>query len=235
MLFENWFCKKNKSLFSDFDGIKVIFKMDDLEGHSNEVLKLDKIVQSENLKVSWGVVGFSLEKGDSKYFGWVRSKNITGQYEFWNHGYSHSSGPYEFLDQSVVQQKESLQKTQKLGKKKLGIIFRTLGAPANKIDENTAKALDKISEIKNWFYGLPSSKNNLIRTVNMEFSVGNLDASKLKEAWESDLKPEDKLVVLQGHPNMWNDQNFAEFVKIIKFLKEKEVMFVLPADIFGCK
>lgn len=216
--------------------INVIFKMDDLTGLSENVCRLDELVQKNKLKISWGIIGNSLEVSDDAYFYWIKEKYVSGQYEFWNHGYTHASDPYEFLGQSEKLQLDHIEKTQTLGLQRLGIVFRAFGAPANKIDENTAEALKKVTDIKVWLYGLPEYGIDVFpRYVNMEVPVGVPSLSRLQTDWAKLSEKQKKMVVLQAHPNMWNDGGFQEFEKIVKFLKSERVNFVLPSYFYGRK
>ena len=38
------------------------------------------------------------------------------------------------------------------------------------------------------------------------------------------------VLVLQGHPEQWNDERWSGFTKIIDFLKSKNVVFMTPSE-----
>ena len=61
----------------------------------------------------------------------------------------------EFAGASLEEQIESLGKTQRLAKEKLGLDLKAFGSPFNQIDGTTVKAMDAFPEITSWFYGPP--------------------------------------------------------------------------------
>lgn len=55
------------------------------------------------------------------------------------------------------------------------------------------------------------------------------DAAKFKEVYEKNAATKEVLV-LQGHPDQWDEKRWAGFVEIIDFLKSKNVMFSTPSE-----
>lgn len=221
---------------------KIIFKCDDLEGVSDNVSLFDKIVQDTGIKVSWGIIGRFLENADEQYISWIKDKNIGGNYEFWNHGYYHGRnyGPgyiqdtvyeYEFQKPSVLQQVSFIKKTQKIMQEKLGIKMQCFGAPANHISWKTVIALFLCRDIKAWFYGIKFDKYIFTRSVEIEFPCGHVDFEKFKDRYLKWGKQRD-LIVYQLHPNMWKKKDFEEFRQVVDFLKQDNVKFLLPRDIY---
>lgn len=219
-----------------FNRHKVILKMDDLSEINPNVRKLDKIVDKEKIKVTWGVIGADLNIMPDDDVKWIIEKQKSGYYQFWNHGYTHSMNPCEFKGATIDEQRDSLKRTQDLGKSKLGITFTAFGSPGNAIDENSAKALDFFPEITTWFFGLPdcNEKNILEQNMVLESRVGHVDFKNLKYNFEKNDSNTD-IITLQGHPNLWNRSNFLEFIKIVKYLKKQGCTFVLPEEIFETK
>ncbi|MCZ7612284.1 MAG: hypothetical protein M5T52_01705 [Ignavibacteriaceae bacterium] len=63
----------------------------------------------------------------------------------------------------------------------------------------------------------------------MEFPVGNPDFNSfLKNHSVSS-----NYIVFQIHPNMWDENQFNEFKKIIDFLKEEKCTFILPREFYS--
>ena len=175
----------------------VILKADDLADCNKKVLKLDKIINKENICISWGIIGKSLENPSLKDLSFLKNKKQCTNYHFFNHGYLHLGGEeYEFCNRSVNEQYNFLKQTQEIVKNKTGIILDTFGAPCNHIDDNTAKALEKFSEIKNWYYGLNSSKRIFHRYIEIEDGVGNPDFFQFKKQWHN-LTPKPQILEMQ--------------------------------------
>lgn len=137
---------------------QVILKLDDLTNYSFAVKKMDHFIRWNNICVSWGLVGRSLEEPSKEYIQFLKKNKTDKHYHFFNHGYLHLwQKKYEFNGPSVEEQYDYLIKTQKIAKEKANIILNCFGAPCNQVSEFTAKALDKIAEIKYWYFGLPNS------------------------------------------------------------------------------
>ena len=54
------------------------------------------------------------------------------------------------------------------------------------------------------------------------------DFEKFKERYERVARDE-KCLALQGHPDSWNDERWANFVKIIEYLKAQGCVFMTPS------
>jgi hypothetical protein len=122
-----------------------------------------------------------------------------------------------------------LQKTQDLAKEKVGITLHTFGAPGNGIDSTTCDALTHLTDIKVWFYGNPNAHLfNLKRTLNFEYPTHNPDFASFQKNYTPDLP----CLVLQMHPNSWDDQRFEQFDQTIQFLLNQNTTFVLPYDYY---
>jgi hypothetical protein len=55
------------------------------------------------------------------------------------------------------------------------------------------------------------------------------DFAKFKAAYER-VGFDKECLALQGHPNSWNDERWADFVKIIDYLKSKGCVFMTPSE-----
>jgi len=194
-------------------------------------------IKSKGIKASIGVIGNSLEVGDKNYIDYLKSITASGNFELWNHGYDHILNmkyPYgksydEFHNTPYSYQYEHLSRTDSLAIKKLGIIFHTFGAPGNSIDSVTVRAIHNQKNLKVWLFGLPgSTKLTLQPLVRIEFPIFNPVYSRFVENYPSD-KP---YLVLQIHPNDWDETSFTEFKKIIDYLLAKKVTFITPYDYY---
>lgn len=215
--------------------VKVIFKADDLTSCNDKVKKVDDIVQENGICISWGIIGNSLENPNNEYINFLKTKSSDKKYHFFNHGYYHLEGEeelgYEFDGQNVDTQMRFMKATQDIVKEKVGIVLDTFGAPCNHIDNNTPLVLDKIPEIRYWYYGNEdSAKLNIKRTIEIENGVGNPKFKFFKRNFETLLdKPE--LLTLQIHPNAWNKAHFLEFILCVEYLKKCGCKFINPSDI----
>lgn len=219
--------------------MKIIIKADDLAGYPGKDNIVPKrwqrfvdIIEKYNIKATIGVIGNSLVFDDFEYFKWIKEYNKKELIEFWNHGFLHRQFSFddevyqEFKTTKSNYQLQLIEYTNKLGKEKLDIEFKTFGAPYNAIDENSSIALNK-SSISHWFLGLDSFNGINIsnrldieyptHTVNLEYFINNF----IKKEY----------AVLQVHPNNWNENSFIEFEEIVKFLLKKECEFILAKDL----
>jgi peptidoglycan/xylan/chitin deacetylase (PgdA/CDA1 family) len=181
---------------------------------------------------SFGIIGFSLEEDNQPYFDWIKKLHESGLIEFWNHGYrirkaTDKTGEFEG---SFEEQKVALERTQRLAKEKLGIELKAFGPHWSGTNEDTARALDGIPEITMWFYG-PTDSGKFVfpRFLTLENPTHVPDFAKFKEAYDRVGYDKDCLA-LQGHPNSWDDERWANFLKIIDFLKSKGCVFMTPSE-----
>ena len=214
----------------------IILKADDLKFESTNTIspgwqKFINYIENMKIKASIGIIGNSLEKGDDKYISLIKSIHNRGNIEFWNHGYNHytnndSINPiWEFKNTSYKQQYENMLKTQELAKTKLKITLYTFGVPYNFIDENTLKTIENTDDIKVWLFGNPSSTKLVLRRYcNIEYPTHNPDYQKFLERYDSSKE----YLVLQLHPNSWDDNRFNQFEQIINFLIKQKVTFITP-------
>lgn len=220
----------------------VILKADDMVFDENTIVPQRWIsfidyIKSKRIKASIGVIGNSLEAGNNKYFKYLKSIAASGNFELWNHGYNHIyDGKYpngesykEFYNTPYSYQYKHMSLTDSLAIKKLGIIFHTFGAPGNGIDSVTVRAINNQKNIKVWLFGLPgSTKLDLQRFDGIESPIFNPDYFRFIKIYSSE-KP---YLVLQIHPNGWDEIKFTEFKKIIDYLLSKKVTFINPYDYY---
>lgn len=220
----------------------IILKADDIRYDAEHILPprwqtFIDYIETHHIQAGLGLIGNSLEGDHPRYFTRLNELHNSSHFEIWHHGYDHvlkgtnKRGEiyHEFFNTSFDHQLEHLQKTQTLAKEKANITLRTFGAPGNGIDETTCDALSHLTDIKVWLYGDPDGHQfNLKRTINLEYPTHNPDFASFQEHYKSDLP----CLVLQMHPNSWDDQRFEQFDKIMQFLLHQNTTFVLPYDYY---
>ena len=192
-------------------------------------------IEKEDIKASFGIIGFSLEQDNAAYFDWIKNLQKKGRIEFWHHGYRNRKGDDKTgeFEESYEVQLESLKKTQKLAKEKLGIELKAFGPHWSGTTADTEKALAQIPELTMWFYGPKDSKKFVFpRYLTIENPTFVPDFDKFKDIYERSAHAQ-KCLALQGHPNAWDDKRWDGFVKIIGFLKEKGCRFTTPSEYFA--
>ena len=212
----------------------IILKLDDIvTDRAPRWQRVTDFLEENDLKGSFGIIGYSLEEDNPAYFKWIKDLQATGRIEFWNHGYRKRLGsdkPGEF-EGSYDDQKRSLLRTQELAKAKLGIELKVFGPHWSGTNEATARALEEIPEITMWFYGPAKSTNKFVfkRVLTLENPTHVPDFEKFKARYEQVARNE-KCLALQGHPNSWNEERWENFVKIIEFLKRQGCVFMTPSE-----
>ena len=218
----------------------IVLKLDDVVAYRSEDgspvsprwQRITDFLKASEIKASYGIIGFSLEKDNEAYFDWIKDLHKSGLIEFWNHGYRNrkatdKTGEFEG---SFEEQKAALEKTQRLAKEKLGIELKAFGPHWSRTNKHTARALEGIPEIKIWFYGRKGTTKFIFpRFLTLEYPVHVPDFAKFKAAYER-VGHDKKCLALQGHPNSWNDERWANFVKIIDYLRSKGCLFMTPSE-----
>jgi peptidoglycan/xylan/chitin deacetylase (PgdA/CDA1 family) len=218
----------------------IVLKLDDVTTQggrgslpvSSRWQRVTDFIEQNNLKASYGIIGWSLEQDNPAYFAWIKNLHDKGTIEFWNHGYrdrksedktGEFEGPYD-------EQKTALDKTQRLAKEKLGIELRAFGPHWSGTNRDTAKALEGIPEIKICFYDPKEARQFVFeRVLVLENPTFVPDVDKFKQLYEKNAKDK-ACLALQGHPNAWDDKRWDGFVKIIEFLKAKGCVFMTPSE-----
>jgi peptidoglycan/xylan/chitin deacetylase (PgdA/CDA1 family) len=221
----------------------IILKLDDVTAHgahghspvSPRWQRVADFIEQSHIKASFGIIGASLEQDNPAYFDWIKGLHGKGNIEFWNHGYkdrtvADKAGEFEG---SLEEQQHALKRTQTLAKETLGIELKAFGPHWSGTTTDTAKALEEIPEITIWFYGPQDSKKFVFeRVLTLENPTFVPDFDKFKERYERFARDK-ACLALQGHPNQWNEQRWAGFVKIIEYLKSKGCVFMTPSEYLG--
>jgi peptidoglycan/xylan/chitin deacetylase (PgdA/CDA1 family) len=204
---------------------------------SQEWLNFINLVKRKNIRASLGLIGRSLDNIDSHSLKQLKELICDYRLELWNHGYNHvidqiddnGNHYWEFKNTSLEQQKQHILLTQGLAKEKLGIVLHTFGAPGNAFDQNTQEALNLIDDIKIWFFGSDeSTKLVLRRFAEIEFPTHNPDYNQFLSNYDETKE----YLVLQIHPNSWDQNQLPEFEKIIDFLIKEKSTFLTSIEYF---
>jgi len=207
----------------------IIMKYDDLSQESIEKFKrvADYSIKN-NLPVSMGIKGYSLEKRNDEYLQLCKVWN-ENNIELWNHGYYHTKE--EFSVGSFEEQCTSIRKTQELARHELGIVLTCFGSPHNNSTETTISALREVApEITDYFFAVDGdSRTNarqLLIRCNMETKPGNIDFDYFLEQYR--ICKDMPFMVIQGHPDEWQEKDFKLNEKIMQFLRDEGNIFVTP-------
>jgi peptidoglycan/xylan/chitin deacetylase (PgdA/CDA1 family) len=219
----------------------IILKLDDIVQHhdarkpvSDRWLKVHEYLVENDIKGSFGVITESLEKDNPTYFQWLKDVQAAGKIELWHHGYK-LRGPKdqgEFEQGSACDQRAILARGEQLAQEKLGFTFAAFGPHWSGTTDSTDEALEGVPEIKIWLYGPAKpkafSRLSIPRVMALENPTFVPDSDKFIATYEKHASSKDVLL-LQGHPNQWDDARWEGFVRIIKFLKSKDVVFMTPS------
>lgn len=220
----------------------VILKLDDVTNGTPQWRRTLDYLKGRNIKASAGIICNSLESGKQAYYDWLKEVQQTGLVEFWLHGYDHKQWKedgkdvWEFSGPSLEQQKEHIAKSQQLARQILGAPFAAFGAPFNRTDAATVQALAADPDIKVVLYGNPKDAADLPKALILDRTEMNIEAplfvpnfQKIRQDYEVMAGTRDCFVI-QGHPNQWTDERFAEFQKLVEYLQSQGVVFTTPSE-----
>lgn len=220
----------------------ILLKLDDVVqnnlGSSPVPIRWQKTadyLKANHIKGSFGIICESLEKDNPAYYQWIKDIQQAGLIEFWLHGYhlKKNGEPGEFEHGTAAEQQAILAKSEALAKAKLGFPLAAFGPHWSGMTEATDEALEAVPEIKTWLYGPKQPKHytrlSIERIMALENPTFVPDPVKFKATYEK-AAANQAVLVLQGHPNQWDDKRWAGFVEIIDFLKSKNVVFMTPSE-----
>lgn len=222
-----------------------IFKWDDLKAQGKDVpapfQRVADFAAAHQMHVSLGIICTSFEPKNAGFNEWIRKWAIQngGPIEFWLHGYDHmmtqtNGKPYtEFNGPDYETQKRHFQRAMDLMKENTGISFVSFGSAGNQYDATAFKVLGEFPEIKVWLFGEPKAKLpvfSIPRLVEGERGAGRPDYAYFMKGYRE--KRTAEALLIQGHPAMWDDARFEEFVKIHGQLARDGWEFVTPWEYF---
>lgn len=188
------------------------------------------------IRGSFGVICESLEADNPAYFQWIKDIQAGGFIEIWMHGYHLKTAdePGEFEQGTAAEQQAILEKSARLAREKLGFPLAAFGPHWSGTTDATDEALEAVPDIKIWLYGPAKPKYftrlSLPRVLALENPTFVPDPIAFKALYEKFHAADRDVLVLQGHPAQWDDQRWAGFLEIIKFLKSKGVVFMTPSE-----
>lgn len=228
----------------------VIIKADDLMDTTPNWNRFMKIVDENQICAGIGVISKQLSTKNSiseiRRLSKIKQSNNFAVFEFWNHGFDHSKNgkETEFYGTNLEYQLNHIQKSQDFFIDSLQCISHSFGAPFNKTTSETASALKRYPDINVWmcYQKIEKEENNkwkdpkkkaiysldrfIILDVDylylMDFSIDNI-----KKNYDHDkTKP---YILIQIHPERWNNKSFENFKKLIRFYKDqKRAVFMTP-------
>lgn len=197
--------------------------------------RITDYLKAQQIKGSFGVIGESLEKDNPAYFQWLKDIQKGGLIELWMHGYhmKKADEPGEFEHGTFEEQKARLEKSENLAKAKLGFPFAAFGPHWSGTTEATDQAMEAVPELKIWLYGPAKPKYftrlSIDRVMALENPTFVPDPEKFKATYEK-AGVKRPVLVLQGHPDQWDDKRWAGFQQIIEYLKSQNVVFMTPSE-----
>lgn len=220
----------------------ILLKLDDVIARrvgtkpvSDRWQKVHDYLIAQGIKGSFGVITESLEKDNPMYFQWLKDVQTAGRIELWMHGYKMrgAKDTGEFENGTAAEQRAVLAKGEELAKEKLGFDLPAFGPHWSGTTDATDEAMEGVPEVKIWLYGPAKPKFftrlSIPRVMALENPTFVPDADKFIAFYEKNAAQKDVLV-LQGHPEQWNDERWAGFTKILDFLKSKNVVFMTPSE-----
>ena len=220
----------------------ILLKLDDVIARrvgtkpvSDRWLRVHDYLKTNNIKGSFGIITESLEKDNALYFNWLKEVQAAGLVEFWMHGYhmKNATEPGEFENGTAEEQRAILANGERLAKEKLGFTLPAFGPHWSGTTDATDEAMEKVPEVTIWLYGPEKPKFytrlSIPRVMALENPTFVPDTGKFKAFYEAKAAKREVLV-LQGHPDQWDDKRWAGFVGIIEFLKSKNVVFMTPSE-----
>ena len=221
-----------------------IVKTDDITAENVKWDRCFKIANDKGIKVSAGIITESFEKQGPDYAKWLKKWDASGRVEFWNHGWDHKrwtedgKEKSEFGNSGYDHQIDHLMKAQAAYKIALGKDFTIFGSPFNAMDDDTAKALNKIPELKLIFCnpGAPATKAMkdkilLPMTLRGEHDgTGKPNFEKFKEEYTKKDGPDLTFAAIQFHPMGFSEKGFEDYAAILDFLKSEGWTFMLPSE-----
>lgn len=219
---------------------KIILKLDDVivkNGNSNGLPTLNYI-KDKKIKASFGLVASRNDASTLSVFDdFLNAKNEDGErlIEIWNHGYDHINPEFDGTDYAY--QKQHFNDADQILNNLLRIKMSTFGAPFNHTDETTNLVISENSNYKLVFFTYPAPDSNLgiinlKNRVNIENGTGNPEFDFFVSNYNNYKDNYSDYMVLQGHPNVWNENHLNEFKKIIDFLIAENCEFILPFDYY---
>ncbi|MBE7042388.1 MAG: DUF2334 domain-containing protein [Ruminococcaceae bacterium] len=224
----------------------IVFKFDDLHSTvGTHVGKFDKaldFLRDQGIPGTAGVLGKWLEPAKvnpKKYLNQINTVKswILDGHQLWIHGYDHAPGEFAALKEvpasSYEKQMEMIAVTYDLMSTVLHYNATCFGASFNQNNEDTITVLNQefpeiqtvlfMHDTKNRLSAMNLSSESL---CEIETQAGEVSSQLFLMRYE--YVKELPYLVIQAHPDQWNEQSFKELGTIVKFLKSKNCVFMTP-------
>ena len=235
--------------------LTVIIKADDLIDYSPNWQQFVSILQKNDISAAVGVTSDLVASKQATIVKIRELSSLTRKdkkplIEFWNHGYDHSrekDTKTEFNNSNFNQQSQHIRLAQQFFADSLRLTAKTFSAPFNNSTSTSLKAVTSFPEInvimrseKHEKYSLtrPWADPNKKRIKSDNKICLNIRFLKLYDVPLTDIENyfkveiNDSYLVIQIHPNPWEDEDFADFQRMIDFLKDKKVTFMTPDEYY---
>jgi predicted deacetylase len=232
----------------------VILKADDLGNFTPNWERFVQVVQSNDITASIGIIASKVTEHSSvlkiKELATASTSKGESMFEFWNHGYDHvgNKDSTEFSGTTVDYQIDHIRKAQQFFLDSINIQCKTFSSPFNRTTKETYEALKNFPEIN---VIMTYRKAELIDTGDwLDVANNNLKISnqkiRLHVKFESVLQVPfykikknvkeisgNRYVVIQFHPNNWNEHDFNVFQSMIDTFKKKNAQFMTPQQYYN--
>lgn len=237
----------------------VVVKLDDVNTSpsgwlSDKWRRVGDFAAQRQIRLSLGVITRSLETPKPEYLAWLRAMRDSGWIEFWFHAYDHATHVgadgrprSEFADRDPAELKRRFDLSQELAVQHLGAPFVAFGPPGGgetaHVNADTLRAVEEDPNLRVILYPSPIDEigealeaRGKVRVLDRVWQV-NIEQPLFKPNYEKFVQgyeryaPGRDYLVIQGHPNRWDDERFAEFERIIDFLVSQGARFVGAAEL----
>lgn len=229
------------------------------EGAEHWKRYVNEVVVRRGIKTCMGVIGDQVSEPSAEFRRWVGTWQASGLVEFFNHGCDHSrtlpndplsklvwgsmtadmaqgrkgyppGTTYEFQGTPMEEQLAHLARTQHIMRDLFGIQMRCFGAPFNKWDKSTPRALREVGQNMDvWFSGWAGSGLFIIPRGG-----GEIEGSDGVPSVDCYLKSHDagqKAVFLQVHPPLEPFiKGWDQFLDILNRVSAGGGVFMLPGE-----
>jgi hypothetical protein len=213
----------------------IIIKADDLSGQiSDKWRRYFQLIEEYKIYHSAGVICQTLGPISNLGADYLDARH-NGGCELWLHGWDHylSDPIFEFQGTSYQEQYDHLRQSIDMVEDKLSFTMHTFGAPGNRFDVNTALALAAVPEIKVWLGGSEGTDllNIPIASVAENPSGNMLTVDQVLSRFDNHLERD--AILIQIHPNAWDDDEFGHFTDVLDTLVQLDQrVFMMPYQYF---
>ena len=230
------------------NGLIVILKADDLGDTTANWNRFIQTIIKDSINASIGIIPRKVKTIGSifeiqRVSNLKQSDNNSSIIDFWVHGYDHSltNKIAEFQTNNLNYQIDHIRKAQKFFSDTLHISNNAFGAPFNSTTNITYLALKNFPEINIWMcfqrtekqyheewkdpnrQVIKKSDKNLLLNVTYE-NLWKSPTADIIHNFANDKKR--AYILIQIHPDNWNDSVFEDFEELVYFYKMNHVTFM---------